>query len=303
MLNGFKELTGSCREEYKAGEEKTKGILASALCFESLLAWKDVCRAEYRILDGYVCVYIHDRIKEEHYFNMPLGTYGNESLRRLVGKLFELVGQSVKTLEFREVTGEQLVYFQRLEQAGYRIRSNLNRDETDYIYEMDVLKERLNTQKARYNYNYFIRTTEQKCRPVIDVAPEVCDEVVERAYCRYHNCSECVEGCLKGRAGLLAGSGMPGVKGVVVWAGEKPVGYAVGTLQKDVMVFLFKKNCREYRGLDEYLHRKLLGQFGEDVHSVNYTNDLGLPGLRRYKTNLASYQLLERYRVKVERQG
>ena len=68
-------------------------------------------------------------------------------------------------------------------------------------------------------------------------------------------------------------------------------------------LFLFKKNCRGYRGLDEYLQTELLKELPEHVRYINYTEDMGVEGLRNYKRRLAPYYLKTRYQVSVERMG
>ena len=69
------------------------------------------------------------------------------------------------------------------------------------------------------------------------------------------------------------------------------------------LVFMFKKNCRGYRGLDEYLQTELLKELPEHVRYINYTEDMGVEGLRNYKRRLAPYYLKTRYQVSVERMG
>ena len=78
---------------------------------------------------------------------------------------------------------------------------------------------------------------------------------------------------------------------------------APGIINAHTFVFLFKKNCRGYRGLDEYLQTELLNELPEHVRYINYTEDMGVEGLSNYKRRLAPYYLKTRYQVSVERMG
>ena len=75
--------------------------------------------------------------------------------------------------------------------------------------------------------------------------------------------------------------------------------YVVCVPWKDTLMVLFKKTLRGYRGLDEYLHMEMLDRFQKDMAYINYTEDMGLYGLRRYKEKWGAYQLNHRYRVTV----
>ena len=93
------------------------------------------------------------------------------------------------------------------------------------------------------------------------------------------------------------------MRGIIVNSDGTDIGYAAGIIQGDTFVFLFKKNCRGYRGLDEYLQTELLKELPEHVRYINYTEDMGVEGLRNYKRRLAPYYLKTRYQVSVERMG
>ena len=55
--------------------------------------------------------------------------------------------------------------------------------------------------------------------------------------------------------------------------------------------------------MDEYLQTELLKELPDTVKWINYTEDMGMEGLRNYKRRLAPYYLKPKYRVLVERTG
>ena len=300
MTDYFEKVTAECGAAYRELAGKMEGILPSTLCFESLLAWEKACHVSYQIVEDYFCVLVQDTIKKKQYLYMPIGQYQIESLERLMDKLFAQQGSFCRSLLFCDVAEEQLEYLKQLK--GYRIRMKSSRGYSDYIYSMEDFEKSLSASEARYNRNYFIRKYRPECRSMNSGDGPVCDAVVERSFCQYHDCRECVDGCLKDTIGLLLENYDDSVvKGVMVQIGELSVGYAVGVLQGDTFVFLFKKNCREYRGLSEYLHWKIAELVRGRAQVINYTEDMNLEGLRKYKEKLAPYQLRPKYKVEVER--
>ena len=247
------------------------GIFPSTISVESILAWQDVCAAEYRIEEDYLCIRIYDRIEKKSYLYMPLGMYSGESFQRLIDKLYGENRKNGEELLFRDVREEEIFWYRGL--SGYRVRISSNEAYSDYIYRREELEQAFEKPGERYNKRYFIRNYQPSVRhtEILDVSS--CRDIVNRAFCRYHQCPSCTNGCLK------------------------------DTIQGDTFVFLFKKNCRGYRGLDEYLQTELLKELPEHVRYINYTEDMGVEGLRNYKRRLAPYYLKTRYQVSVERMG
>lgn len=272
------------------------GIFPSTISVESILAWQDVCAAEYRIEEDYLCIRIYDRIEKKSYLYMPLGMYSGESFQRLIDKLYGESRKDGEELLFRDVREEEIFWYRGL--SGYRVRISSNEAYSDYIYRREELEQAFEKPGERYNKRYFIRNYRPSVRhtEILDVSS--CRDIVNRAFCRYHQCPSCTNGCLKDTiANFLEASDPKGTYGIIVSSNGEDIGYAAGIIQGDTFVFLFKKNCRGYRGLDEYLQTELLKELPEHVRYINYTEDMGVEGLRNYKRRLAPYYLKTRYQV------
>ncbi len=278
------------------------GIFPSTISAESILAWRDVCLAEYKIEEDYFCVRIYDRVKKRSYHYMPLGTYSEESFQKLIDGLYEERRKEGRELLFMDVREEELSWYRGL--SGYRVRVSSNEAYSDYIYRRDELEHAFEKPGERYNRRYFIRNYQPVIRQaeIMDSLP--CRDIVDRAFCGYHQCSSCTNGCLKDTiTKFLEASDPETMRGIIVSSDGTDIGYAAGIIQGDTFVFLFKKNCRGYRGLDEYLQTELMTELPEHVRIINYTEDMGMEGLRNYKRRLAPYYLKPRYQVAVERMG
>ena len=113
------------------------GIFPSTISVESILAWQDVCAAEYRIEEDYLCIRIYDRIEKKSYLYMPLGMYSGESFQRLIDKLYGESRKDGEELLFRDVREEEIFWYRGL--SGYRVRISSNEAYSDYIYRREDL--------------------------------------------------------------------------------------------------------------------------------------------------------------------
>ena len=190
-------------------------------------------------------------------------------------------GKTREELLFQDVREEETFWYHGL--SGYRVRISSKEAYSDYIYRREELEQAFEKPGERYNKRYFIRNYQPSVRhtEILDVSS--CRDIVNRAFCRYHQCPSCTNGCLKDTiANFLEASDPKGMHGIIVSSNGEDIGYAAGIIQGDTFVFLFKKNCRGYRGLDEYLQTELLKELPEHVRYINYTEDKW-KGLRNYK--------------------
>lgn len=295
----YEKFTDAAKGEYEKRAGGMKGMLPSTISLESILAWKNTCLPEYRIIEDYFCIRIFDRLRKENYYYMPLGVYEKKSFGRLIDALYEEADENGALL-FMDVREEELAWYRNLE--GYRCEISSREADSDYIYRREAMEQSFEKAGARYNKRYFIRTCNPCKRNLGGEDAGVCREVVGHAFCAFHECRNCLNGCLKDTISnflYLSDSGQ--LRGILVSTGGSYIGYAAGLVQGDTFVFLFKKNCHGYRGLDEYLQTELLKELPDTVTWINYTEDMGIEGLRKYKRRLAPYELRAKYRVLVER--
>ena len=52
-MSGYCVFTNSVKKEYEKRARRMGGIFPSTISVESILAWQDVCAAEYRIEEDY----------------------------------------------------------------------------------------------------------------------------------------------------------------------------------------------------------------------------------------------------------
>jgi len=92
------------------------------------------------------------------------------------------------------------------------------------------------------------------------------------------------------------------MKGVVVESEGEALAFGAVCFQKDTAYCISKKLRRRTRGLDSFLTSAMLDNlFDVKYKYMNYSDDLGNEGLRKYKSSLAKHTLMNRYIVRLHR--
>ena len=117
------------------------------------------------------------------------------------------------------------------------------------------------------------------------------------------DCSNCVYGCeLDVGSRIMESWDELGMKGIVIESGKEAIAFGIVCFQKDTAFFISKKIRRQTRGLDPYLTAMMMNSlFGSEHKYINYSDDLGNEGLRKYKSSLGRHTLMHRYVVRLLR--
>ena len=94
-----------------------------------------------------------------------------------------------------DVRDEELGWYRGLH--GFSCTISDQDSYSDYIYLREDMEESFEKQRSRYNKRYFIRKYAPEKRKLLRSDENSCRNVVECAYCAYHSCKECTNGCLK----------------------------------------------------------------------------------------------------------
>lgn len=301
MLSFFKPLTADCSSGYKYYLEKMDGRIPSSLYFPSLIAWNFTNKNYYEIIEGYFCIAVEDHVHRRIELFEPVGLYDSHTFGAMISILFEQFNGVTDKLIFSDVTEDRLPYFKGLKDF-YIDRLVSERGNADYFYRAGVFAEALDKPQARYNRNYFIRKHNPVCVPMERAFMDECYAFTKQHFCRYHQCRDCIYGCEKELIKILLKEyDALGAQGIAVTAAGQLAGYGIAARQGETLAYLFKKGIRSLRGLNEYIHFEILERFGNGCSLINYTEDLGMEGLRDYKTRLAPFTLNSRYEVTVRR--
>lgn len=293
---GFKKITIEDREIFEQYYSQMEGYWPSSICFDSMLAWNDSIVTYFREYEGYIICIAFDYVNNRYVCLPCIGKYEKETLTKAVEYCRTLFHENNIPFVITDVYQWMLEQYERLDNIKFKVI----KDEglSDYIYLKEDFAASLNKQDSRYNINYFIRKNNPEIKRMKESDLEECMGFIESAWCKSYNCQFCEYGCLKNVAkNIISEISKYNAKGIVVRVDGKIVGYCIVSVRKDEAIFHFKKTARNFRGINEVLHKVCFEEFCKEVRIINYTEDMNLEGLRKYKKRLAPYRLEPKYEL------
>ncbi|HHV11378.1 MAG TPA: hypothetical protein GXX75_14000 [Clostridiales bacterium] len=293
---GFRRLTIEDKTWFDSFFLKMNDNWASTLSFSSMIAWNSSIHIYHRVLGEYLWILAHDTTCG-HWYTIPLlGHYEQESLEE---SMRELLGQMEKLqlpVHFVSVSGWMLPYYKSLKCVTFQ--ESYDSKLSDYIYGVDDFIKAGNSQKSRYDYKYFVKNYNPAVFMMDSSNADRYADFTAKRFCCSHECSVCVYGCqLETIRNITRVLEMTGAKGIAVYHEGELIGYEIVSREKTQLVYHFKENSRKYRGLGAFLNWKCYELFGGDARYINYTEDMGLEGLKKYKQQLAAYHLSHKYEL------
>lgn len=257
----------------------------SALAFINIFAWKDFFDFEFKMIDGFLCVFARHELGVFLYLP-PLGRNLNS---RIIDKCFELM--------FKENKGRGVSRIENIEEPQLKFfppgKYTVFKKSEDFVYCRKELAElRGNKYKSkRSSYNQFARQGEGKFVSYVPNMRVACLKLYARwAEQRkktntddiYHTM---IDESQKAHALCLRYYKKLGLVGRVVMVGKEIVGYTFGfALKKNVFCVLFEVTDLDIKGLSAYIFKefsadKEIGRF----KFINVMDDFGLENIRATK--------------------
>jgi hypothetical protein len=294
---GFTGISAADKELFSTYYEKMNDNWASSICFASMIAWNKSIILYHRILGDYLCCLAYDTTCSRWVTLPLLGHYETEKMDMCIKELLGILEALKLPLIFTDVSEWMLPYYWKLKSV--KLKETYDIGLSDYIYTAEDFVKGLNRSYCRYDYNYFIKRNNPR---LVEMKQEDVDtymDFLKKVWCNVHECDFCKYGCLLDSAKSLIGITQEvGAKGITVYVKDEIVGYAIVTMERDELVFHFKKGIHGIRGLSEFLHRSCYELYGADARTINYTEDMNIEGLRIYKQKLAlQYSLKHKYEL------
>lgn len=293
---GFKKLTIADKVLFDVYYAKMNDNWVSTLSFASMIAWNSSIHIYHRMIGEYLCCLAYDTNSGKWYMIPFIGHYECRQLESSMKELLVLLDYLKLPVHLVSVSEWMLPFYLGLK--CIRLKESYDDCLSDYIYKAEDFWSSVNNQSNRYDYYYFIKQFNPRLVSMDNDASVCYTDLVSKAFCCCHECVSCVYGCQLDTIRNISGAMLQtGAKGIAVYIEDALAGYAVVTLEKSQMIYHFKENLRGYRGIGTYLNRKCFELYGENMKLINYTEDMGLDGLRKYKQKLADYSLSHKYEL------
>lgn len=297
---GYKRIGIEDIEVFENYYSNMEGPWASSICIDSMLAWNDSIITYYKIIDEYISAIAYD-VENKRYVSIPLiGSYKNGNLPDAIREHISIFEKENMEFVMTDVSEWMLEYYLQLQDINFKFK--YDQALSDYVYPVDEFKKSLDKQEIRYNINYFMRKYSPEIREMKDEDVDDCVNFVDKIWCSENECKFCEYGCLKITARNIIGNiSKYNARGVVIRSERQVIAYCIVSVRGDTMMFHFKKTARHYRGINEVLHKECIERFlNDNIKYINYTEDMGHEGLRKYKRRLAEYRLQHKYELYIE---
>lgn len=182
------------------------------------------------------------------------------------------------------------------ENAASRIE--VNRDDSDYIYSIDKLKDyrgrKLHGQKNllnRFFKNYsftVLPLSHDNTKDVMAILEKwQADSALSRDSTDYNYCSEAV----------LLGDEI-GLSGYIFYVEGEPAGFISGEIRNsDTFTVFFSKGIKTVKGIYQFMFNYAARAMPDEIKFFNFEQDMGIEGLRKFKLSYNPDYLLDKYRI------
>lgn len=299
MYKEFQKFGIDQKDIYEKYLKETEGEIPSPLFLTEIMAWDFIDANYYCERNGYLCILVYTKIRDKVVFLQPLGKYDEKTFGEVVQWLYALVTKDHRPLVFLDVSKKLQEQMMNLKE--YDIIMMDQDSVSDYYYEYTDFYRSLYKKSSIYSYRHFVKHCNATVEKIQESNIECCKSMTMEFYCKLHNCKECIYGCeLTVMDHVIQNYNQMGLSGIIVYSQGTPVGFCMAELYRDVLVVHIKKTSRGFRGINEFVHIELLKIFqGKKIKWINYTDDMNIDGLRRYKRNLSPYILQPRYRIQL----
>ncbi|GHV25301.1 hypothetical protein AGMMS4952_02720 [Spirochaetia bacterium] len=260
----------------------------------------------YKIIEGYFCsVYFYEG--REIYWNIhrPEEAAGNAcSLGHIIDILFDLCEKAgLPFFQVKLIEERFLDDFKNIESYEIDVRCFNENDEYAYkIEDLINLSGTVNYYK-RKRVKKFFEMTNVSIRPMTNENMKLCFEI-EEEWCKHQDCGFCISftGCEKKAMEAMALIFDDRIHtGLFLYQDETPAGYIICEKISEKLAFLYLGKANVPDGFVYLIYI----MFRDHIKAgyMNIHEDMGHPGLRRFKTLLAPHELWRKYIVTYLKKG
>jgi hypothetical protein len=229
-----------------------------------------------------------------------LGPINDASFQSAADEAYDLFARAGYPCVFGDISHAMLPAYLTLE--GYIADVSFDLDRSEYVFTRENFAESARKPSAREAINYLKRHRDLTMRQISASDREELIRFTEECFCERHPCEKCSYGCdIVVLWRIMGAFEALGLSGVAIEAGGKLLAFAIACVERDTLFCIYQKVRRSVRGLNELLRHVMAEMCGEGYSFVNYSDDMGIEGLRSYKSRLGPHKLEHVYRVELKR--
>jgi uncharacterized protein len=264
--------------------------------FTNLFLWKDFCKTQFSIFKDALIIKKKDYYENATFFMQPVG-YDPSDLPEIMELLIKL---KVEQKNEYVICDAEKTFIEELELLFPGRFVFIDQEgSADYIYEKEkfLYMQGAGLQTKRHHFNHFIKNSSYEIASVTDDNIEECINFV-KTWCHENHAtgSLAYEGTVVG--GLLKQQKILGFDSMVIYVSNKLSALMIGEkLNENTGVIHVEKADKKIKGLYNFLKKAFTETYFNEQKYVNWEQDLGLPGLRKVKSEYMPYKLEPKFSV------
>ncbi|MCL2096470.1 MAG: phosphatidylglycerol lysyltransferase domain-containing protein [Oscillospiraceae bacterium] len=289
-----KERFELCRDAFY--KSLGHGNYISDLCFSNLLAWGESIKTRRVFAGRFCCVSVEFAGKLYRY--APLGPLDPlELYENFIEEFYAVKEEKGEKIELIMIPEALLPALRKLN--NFTAEYSYDEAYSDYLYENASFLNLLDNASNRYDYNYFVRNHAPYFRLIDGSTKADCLKIMDKFWCSRRDCGDCHFGCeRKALQSALTHFDALDLSGALVYAGREPAAFVVAKhLNPEVIAYSFLKSDRHMRGLQVFLLVSFAREVHKEAEKINFTEDMGVAGLRLFKRRLAPFTQIHKYNI------
>ena len=265
----------------------------------AFIAWQYTYFGHYKIINDCLCsVFFHKTQNVYWTIHRPKEdtSYHLQPLIDTLSLLNKKAG--IPVLQIKFVEEHLLADYKAV--SGYVIETSYNIDSSEYAYKTKDLAaiDGHDNYYKRKRFKKFLERTDISVRPITKQNVKFCIDI-ENYWCNKQDCSYCLSffGCEKKAIEVITDIFDENVHhGLFLYENEAPVGFIIAEKTNKYLSFTYFGKSKLPDGFT-YLIYIMYKEHINDVEYMNINEDMGHPGLRRFKRLLGAYELWHKYIV------
>ncbi|MCF0106754.1 MAG: hypothetical protein HUJ53_08340 [Holdemanella sp.] len=294
---GFKPFDIHTIKLYESYLKQMNGPTGSYMRISNIICWSFYTIPYYIEKNGFILIINDDAYYKTFSVLMPIGNYENKeglkSCFSFIDSVYAKLGIPYEYIQGKEWMKAYL--------KDFTIQYSYIESESDYLYSLNELDKSIQRRKIHYDHKVipFIEKYQPNIREYTPIDKKACIKLIKECHCEEEGCNTCIFGCvLKWFDILVNHSKELNAKIYIIESKGTILGFVTMVMDEDLLYF-DRKAPHLYEGLSEYINQFIVSNWKDTYSIMNYEEDMGSEGLRRFKRALGPYTLSINYRVKV----
>lgn len=289
---GYQPVAASDMDSFAPYYNRMQGGWSSPMSFMAMIAWGNALTFYYKIIGEYA-VFVGWDATDDRMTVLPfIGAYEQEA----VTETFTELQKDFEKLRFRIIITDMREWMQSYYDniPGAKWEQWKNDDLNDYFYPAEEFmsfrgKSGQNCRYFRKNYNYEVKELEESDLTELE-------GFIEEVWCSKTDCEACNYGCpLDCVRNIMPVLHELNGFGILVRIDGRIAGYCIGSRHGKRALIQFQNTRMEYKGLGVFMYEECTNRFLKGYKWVCLGEDMGVPGIRTYKTRLAPHEWVPRF--------